>query len=228
MSRKIFLAGISALGMALGIGVSFSARASEMVREWDIPDVSSDSDNKKEPVQVAEGKGKESHEGEGERHEGDKGDKGEKGEKGDKQAGEHPEGGAKGAKDAQEGTRSIRAKVHGVVVSKGENNTFNFKVSSVLGGSLSNVSFELKTLVGKTLEIHAKMENGEQGPHKDYQAMFFNKMLHPGLELGLDICNEDNHGWELQGMPEGPKDPPPPGPKPGKGSGGKPGGRGKR
>lgn len=97
-----------------------------------------------------------------------------------------------------EGLRGFSGQVRGVVVNKGEKNSFSFKVSSVLQVWKNNKAKTPESIVGRTIQVSPRWTKGGNDQWKPVENhVAFIHTLKPGQELTLEIRNEERAHFSI-------------------------------
>ena len=97
-----------------------------------------------------------------------------------------------------EGVRGFSGQVRGVVVAKGENNTFTFKVGRVIRVWEGNKAEHPEALVGQTVKVGPRWVQGEGGRwHPIELHVAFIRKLAPGQEHTLEIRNVERDHFSI-------------------------------
>ncbi len=102
------------------------------------------------------------------------------------------EGKREGKSGLPANVRGFRGRVRGVVVEKGDGNTFMFKIGRVLKVWKGNKAKEPKSLAGRTVRVGPRWEKGKHGKwHPVELHVAFIRKLSSKQELTLEIVNAE-------------------------------------
>ena len=97
-----------------------------------------------------------------------------------------------------EGLRGFSGQVRGVVVEKGERNTFTFKVARVLRVWKNNKAETPKLLAGRTVPVGPRWQKGDGGKWRPVELhVAFIKKLKAGQEVTLEIQNVERSHFSI-------------------------------
>ena len=97
-----------------------------------------------------------------------------------------------------EGLRGFSGQVRGVVVEKGEKNTFTFKVGRVLRVWENNKAEEPESLVGRTVPVGPRWVKGDDGKwHPVELHVAFIRRLEAGQEITLEIRHAERDHFAI-------------------------------
>ena len=102
-----------------------------------------------------------------------------------------------------EGLRGFSGQVRGVVVRKGEKNTFDFNVARVLRILKDNRAEAPESIAGRTVPVGPRWTKGEDGKwHPVERHAAFIRGLKPGQEITLEIRNVEHSHFSILELSE--------------------------
>ncbi len=96
-----------------------------------------------------------------------------------------------------EGVHGFSGMVRGLVVAKGDKNTFKFKVGKVLKVWKGNKAKRAKALVGQTVKIGPRWEKRDGHWRENELHVLFIRKLKPGHEVNLEIVNQEGDHFSI-------------------------------
>ncbi|MHC4914356.1 MAG: FecR domain-containing protein [Planctomycetota bacterium] len=96
-----------------------------------------------------------------------------------------------------EGVRGFSGKVRGVVVAKGDKDTFTFKVGRVLQTWRGSKARRPQALVGQTVKVGPRWHKTDRGWRPVAVHVAFIRKLKPGHEFTIEIANFEGNGFSI-------------------------------